>query len=86
MRPEYSAEPTTYDFLIPKTWSPAKRRWRSFISIVVFFGIYAAVLYAFDMQWPGLVIGWIPATGLSAFGYYHPLGLLEIAIEILGSF
>ena len=86
MRPENSAEPTTYDFLIPKTWSPAKRRWRAFISIAVFFRIYAAVLYAFDIRWPEFAIGWIPATGLSAMGYYDPLALLELIGEMLASF
>jgi len=85
-QPENAAEPTSYEFLIPADWSPAKRWWRSCFAVLVFCGVYAAVLYVFSMRWPGFAIGWIPATGLSAMGYYDPLALLELIGEMLTSF
>gem|GEM_PF-3529374 len=80
-------QPDSADPALDAPWSRAQRFWRACFAIVVFICVYSVVYcLAFDGRWPGLAFGWLPASGVSVFGYYHPLGLLEFIGECLSAF
>jgi len=79
--------PDSADPAIDVPWSRGQRIARFCFAVVVFICVYTVVYcLAFDGQLPGLALGWLPASGFSIFGYYHPLALLELIGECLSAF
>ena len=67
-------------------WSSAKRRWRAIFATVVFLAVFSPFYFLFSAHWLGLLLGWMPASGLAGLGYYSPRQLAFFLLIIAASF